>query len=356
MNTSVSVASRGLNGQLPPGSNTGGNSLNLSADSPVALVDTLTFTVPLDHLTDDVAVTVMHDGEAVGKALLVACLGSLRLAMGEPTGRRLNGYHDSAPIISPDVDPGTNGDMNLGFVAWGGNRTKLGQDTLCVHLTGQACEHINLLDPRADRRCGWGAWSSLCLSIREIGAKITRLDVAHDDLTGAAGGVDAAVSAYHAGAFTLRRPPSVSTAGDWLNGHSRTLYVGKRENGKMLRIYEKGHQLGADDSPWVRYELELHSTDRVIPPDAILDPAGILAGGSPFVAAILAAVEPVPVRTVVRQRLRVTVDHLTHYARIAYGRLVNAMTGLGMTSDEVVKALRVDGLPARLYVPPAACA
>ncbi len=354
MTTSVSVPSAALNAEYPPGSNTGGNYPDQSPDTPLALVDTLTFTLALEHLTSDLAAVVFHDGDAVGAAVDRAFLGLLGLSMGEATGRRLNGYRDSAPIVSP-VDADSNGESNYGFVAWGGNLTRLGQDTVCVHLTGQACESINLMDDRPDRRKGDGAWSRLYLGLLEHGAKVTRLDVAHDDLTGAAGGIEAAVAAYHAGAFTLRRPPSVSNAGDWINGRSRTLYVGKRENGKLLRIYEKGHQLGAVDSPWVRYELELHSVDRVIPLDAILDPAGILAGGSPFMADLLASVEPTPVRTLVRQRLRVTMDHLTHYARVAYGRLVNAMTGTGMTPAEIVRALRVDGLPARLYVPPAAC-
>jgi len=356
MTMSVSVPSAAFNAEYPPGSNTGGNCSATSPAAPLALVDTLTFTLALDHLTDDPAASVMHDGDAIAAALDGAFLGFLGLSMGTATGRRLNGYRDSAPLLSPGVDPETNGDMNLGFVAWGGNKTKLGQDTLCIHLTGQACESINLLDPRADRRVGTGAWSRLYLAMLEHGAKVTRLDVAYDDLEGAAGGVDAAVDAYRDGAFTIRRPPSVSNSGDWINGHGRTFYVGKRENGKLFRIYEKGHQLGADDSPWVRYELELHSKDRVIPPAAILDPAGVLAGGSPFMAALLASVEPVSVRTVVRQRLRVTVDHLTHYARVAYGRLINAMSGMGMTPAEVVESLRVDGLPSRLYVPPAACA
>lgn len=45
------------------------------------------------------------------------------------------------------------------------------------------------------------------------------------------------------------------------DGRGRTFYVGRRENGKLLRVYEKGKQLGAENSPWVRIELELHNKD-----------------------------------------------------------------------------------------------
>jgi len=345
---SLLTASDRLNGEIPPGSNTGGNSLSAAPASSGAIVDTLTFSLPIVALTDDPAACIMHDDEAIAAALLTAFLEPLGFAMGLSTGRRLNGYRDSAPLVAPSVDPDTNGDMNLGFIAWGGNQNRDGEDTLCVHLTGQACESIGLLPGRP--------WHRLELAILEHNAKITRLDVAHDDLDGVHGGIDAAVAAYRDGGFTIRRPPSVSTAGDWLNGHSRTLYVGKRENGKLVRIYEKGHQLHAPDSPWVRYELELHSRDRDIPASAITDPAGTLAGGAPYLAHVMAHVRPAPVRTLVRRRLRATVDHLCCHASRAYGRLINAMTGLGMTPAEVVDRLRVDGLPSRLYVPPAACA
>ena len=350
MTTSVFVLSPALNGEIPPGSNTGGNSPELPPSPSVAHVDTLTFTLPIETLTDDPAAAIMHDDEAIASALLGAFLEPLGLSMGLGTGRRLNGYRDSAPLEAPSVDPDTNGRTNYGFVAWGGNVDRFGRDTLCVHLTGQACESISLLDAAGGR-----SWRRLYLALLEHAAKVTRLDVAYDDLDGVHGGVDSAVAAYHDGGFTLRRPPSVSNAGDWINGHSRTLYVGRRENGKLIRVYEKGHQMGQDDSPWVRYELELHSKDRHIPPSAIVDPAGVLAGGAPYLASVLAEARPVAVRTVVRRRLQATVDHLCHHASVAYGRLLNVLVGIGMSPVEVVERLRVDGVPSRLYVPPAAC-
>ena len=42
--------------------------------------------------------------------------------------------------------------------------------------------------------------------------------------------------------------PSCSQQGNWIeaDGSGRTFYVGKRKNGKLLRVYEKGKQLGDD--------------------------------------------------------------------------------------------------------------
>lgn len=62
--------------------------------------------------------------------------------------------------------------------------------------------------------------------------------------------VDMSVELYLSGAFgSGGRRPSCHQNGNWIDpdGTGRTFYVGKRENGKLLRVYEKGMQLGI---PW----------------------------------------------------------------------------------------------------------
>ena len=49
----------------------------------------------------------------------------------------------------------------------------------------------------------------------------------------------------------------------------------------MLRIYEKGKQLGDKISAWVRAEVELKDQDRVIPWDALVNPSYYLAAAYP---------------------------------------------------------------------------
>ena len=330
----------------PPSSNTGGKS---PSGSTATHIDTLTFTLELWRLGDTPEL-LMHDDDAICRAVEDLFLNAFDMELGQATGRRFNGYNDSAPIRWAGHDEKTNGKCHAGHVAWGGNRTKFGMDTLCVHLTGQACESINLLNESSPH----DLWAGLAEAIQLHAGKITRIDIAYDDLEGQHGGVGAAVGWYKAGGFCAGgRMPSVCQHGDWINGHSRTLEVGKRENGKLLRVYEKGHQLGAQDSHWVRYELELRSKDRDIPVSALLYRDEVLAGSYPALEFVL-NVRPVSIPTVIKRRLRTTIDKLTGCASVAYGRLINVMSGIGMSASEIVDTLRVDGVPSRLFVPPSA--
>lgn len=73
---------------------------------------------------------------------------------------------------------------------------------------------------------------------------ITRVDLAVDCLNGEYT-VDDAARWLDEGQFTVGegRPPRHSTPGDWRSPvpfYGRTLEIGRRENGKMLRAYEKG--------------------------------------------------------------------------------------------------------------------
>lgn len=335
----------------PPASNTGGKSPSYPISGSITHIDTLTFTLEVFRLGDSPEI-LMHDCDAICRAIEDLFLNAFDMELGTPTGQRFNGYNDSAVIRWAGHDETTNGKAHAGNVAWGGNRNKFGNDTLCIHLTGQACESINLLNTMNG---DVDLWEQLADVILQHEGKITRLDIAYDDLEGRYGGVGAAVGWYKAGGFCAGgRMPSIKQVGDWINGKGRTFYVGKRENGKLLRVYEKGHQLGDDQSLWVRYELELRSKDRVIPVSALLYRDEVLAGSYPALEWLL-DVRPVTVPTIIKKRLRVTIDHLTSYASLSYGRLVNAMAGIGMSAAEIVEGLRRDGLPSRLFIPPSAC-
>lgn len=334
----------------PPASNTGGKSPSSLGSASITHIDTLTFTLEVVRLGDSPEL-LMHDSDAICRSVEDLFLNAFDMELGFPTGQRFNGYNDSAKIRWAGHDETTNGKAHGGHVAWGGNRNKFGRDTLCIHLTGQGCESINLLNSMGGEV---DLWEQLADTIQQHAGKITRLDIAYDDLGGDYGGVGAAVGWYKQGGFCAGgRMPSVKQVGDWINGHSRTLYVGKAENGKRIRIYEKGHQLGDKDSQWVRYELELRSNGRVIPVSALIYRDEVLSGSYPAMEWVL-KVRAVSIPTIIKKRLRVTVDHLTAYASLSYGRLVNALSGIGMSACEIVETLRRDGLPSRLFVPPSA--
>ena len=181
----------------------------------------------------------------------------------------------------------------------------------------------------------------------QLCGQITRWDGATDDFEGVRS-VDWAVEQYHAGAFrTGGRMPIAHADGDWISptGKGRTLYVGVRENGKLLRVYEKGKQLGDKDSPWVRWEVEMHNEDRVIPWDVLLAPGRYVAGSYPALSWVQA--DACRIRTL-RKTDGITYERLVRHARQSVGKLVNTMVAREGSAEAAVALVRRDGVPERL--------
>ena len=83
------------------------------------------------------------------------------------------------------------------------------------------------------------------------GAKITRLDLAHDDYDGTYLDIDDLNERETNGEFYyFGKPARVTWYGDWKyldrDKLGRTLQIGCRTSDKMLRAYEKGKQLGIE--------------------------------------------------------------------------------------------------------------
>lgn len=182
-------------------------------------------------------------------------------------------------------------------------------------------------------------------------ARITRWDGAVDDHTGAHS-VDHAVNAYLRGEFNAGgNTPSCNQHGNWImpDGSGRTFYVGKRKNGKTLRVYEKGMQLGHLWHPWVRWEVELHNVDRVIPWSVLLEPGKFIVGCYPKALGWVRD-EMSRIRTIQRQS-QISYDHLVAYACRAYGPLINVMLEVEGNPDGVLARLFRSGTPRRLRHP-----
>lgn len=152
-------------------------------------------------------------------------------------------------------------------------------ETVFISLTGNGCKLAEL---------GWEQRLYDFLNTA-VGAKISRIDLAHDDLKGAYSSFDWANQKESDDAFVLsktRNRPGCTIAGEFKHGDpynkGLTLYVGNRKNGKLIRCYEKGKQLGDPNSKWFRSELEIHSKKRVIPFDVLLDPTGFFCGAYPY--------------------------------------------------------------------------
>lgn len=299
-----------------------------SALADGALIDTLTLSIPDGQLCKD-AMGVSDDD------LVRSLAGQLDELLGftvdlSRIGKGRNFYDYSAPLAAP---PGVRLSESLGFVAWGGNG-----GGFCVHITGAGCAYV--------RRETWvrvGRW------IAGHGGRVTNIHLAHDDYAGAHG-VDWAVANLEAGAFgSGGRPPSSSVAGDWFGGQrGRTLYIGNRKSGKMLRVYEKGRQLGDYGSEWVRWEVELRSHQRVIPLDVFEKPGQYLAGAYPPCSFV--ADEAIQIETI-RKNESISLDVICSYAKKSYGRLVGWLAQT-MDAVEIVNLLaRDDAPPRRLAIP-----
>jgi phage replication initiation protein len=197
--------------------------------------------------------------------------------------------------------------------------------------------------------CGLIAdWPKATAFFRDVlNARITRWDGAVDDY-GGQHSVDQAVAWYLTGGFNCGgNKPACRQAGNWIesDGKGRTFYVGSRENGKLLRVYEKGRQLGDAESPWVRWELELHNTDRVIPFDVLLEPGKYVAGAYRCTGWIQE--EMARIRTI-RKATSIGYHHLVAHAKRTSGRLINAMLQVEGSAECVIEKLLRPGLPARL--------
>lgn len=225
--------------------------------------------------------------------------------------------------------------LPVAVVAWGGQNQK---GKVYVSINGSGCSLIN--DWRKPKRF-----------VESVGADLTRTDVAVDALKGEFN-VDDAAKWYAENGFNAGgRKPLYSVNGDWLEttGAGRTFYVGRRVNGKYCRIYEKGKQLGNRESPWTRFEVELHNTAREIPYEILSNPSMFFAGAYPCCEGL---VEHGAQRIkTLRAEHEISLEHLVTYCKVAYGKLIHVLRFNATTQDEESKLLdelAVEGVPRRL--------
>jgi phage replication initiation protein len=208
-----------------------------------------------------------------------------------------------------------------------------------LSLSGEACHLVP-------------DWTDLITFTRDkLGARISRWDGAVDDYDGIHS-VDLALQMYIDRQFNSGgNEPTCEQKGNWVkpDGKGRSFYVGKRENGKMLRAYEKGMQLGKAWDPWARWEVELHNTDRIIPFDVLLEPGKYVAGAYPK-ALNWVQDEMQRIRTIQKSG-KISYEFLTHHAGNAYGKLINVMLQTEGSAEKVVEKLIRDGIPSRLDTP-----
>jgi hypothetical protein len=314
--------------------------LVIRGESPAGevAIDTLSVTMPVSEVERVVGGTV--SGWTLSHEQLLSVfqgfidwLFAPGLFTAVEIGGKRNGFENTVKL-----------DGASGFIAWGGNNKKVdgsGQITefvperLQLYLDGQGCA----------RSIDWSLLAKRLVSMVDV--RITRCDVAFDDHFGSTD-VQTAVMMYDLGEFTSSgRPPKAKYIDDKDSGEGKTLYVGKRESGKMLRVYEKGKQLGDPLSLWIRWEIEFSNKDREIPFDILLHPRHYISGAYPALSWIGKIREVIKTA---RLKLDIQFAKLMQIAKHQYGKLLHfAHTHVRIPADEVFDRLvNYDDVPDRL--------
>lgn len=181
--------------------------------------------------------------------------------------------------------------------------------------------------------------------------RITRWDGAVDDFDGEHS-VDYAAILFQSGMFNAGgNKPTCTQNGNWLepDGNGRTLNIGRRKNGKMIRIYEKGMQLGAPWHPWVRWEVELHNVDRIIPWEVLIESGKFFVGSYPKALGWVQE-DMTRIRTI-KNQCQIAYDVLVDHASVAYGTLMSVMLKVEGSPEAVLDRLKREGVPRRIRHP-----
>ena len=229
----------------------------------------------------------------------------------------------------------------LGFVCIGGQR-----NTVSITVSGNGLSMA---------QNGWEFQLFKFLENAQRG-KITRIDLAHDDIKGEYLNVHELDKLESAGGFHCGGArSSVRHDGNWKyndpNNQGLTLYIGNRASGKMMRAYEKGKQLGETDSKWTRVEVEYKSADRNIPFDVLLNPSAYFMGAYPCFETLFQFERSEKIKTK-RKTVELTLEHSFEVIKKQFGKYFAYFKKV-LPLEEVIERVRHDDeniIPSRLIL------
>ena len=227
------------------------------AANEIAIVDWITFSIKRYTFVE-------HYVDVIEKHVNDVCVFEMSKKLESIFGFILGKKKKSALFYESAYEVLTRSGVFVGELHIGGQN-----NTITVSLSGNACKLGDY---------GWQE-SLYKFLMGANGSKITRLDLAHDDIEGKYLDIDDLNDREtNHGFYRFGKPPVVTLAGDWKyndrDNKGRTLYIGSRTSDKFLRAYQKGKQLGDKLSKWVRLEVELKAKHTIIPLDAIINPSG----------------------------------------------------------------------------------
>lgn len=224
----------------------------------------------------------------------------------------------------------------LAVMCWGGESQR---GRAMLDIPGRSCGMID-----------WPAMRDFLEGLPE--SRLTRVDVAVDLHEGQFT-VDDAMGWVREGLFNVGgRNPSTRIDGDWLpvldggmSHEGRTLYVGKTRNGKGLRVYEKGRQLGDADSEWNRFEVQFGNRDRVLPFEMLTEPTKYFVGAYPALERVVA--EAGTLIETISNTAAITIGRILTWLKASGGKWLHTLAS-AVDSTDLVEELRVSAVPRRI--------
>lgn len=277
----------------------------MPADNEIAVIDWVNFTIGIETMGDkywqeDEYILDSHRWTAAVDALDIDLQHIFGFTTSSCRNKGLNFYEQSY-VLGED----------FGFVCIGGQR-----NTLLIMINGRGCNFA---------KSGWELRLYNYLVTRAKRAKLTRVDIAHDDFEGKNVNVDWGNMQDGLGGFQLgNRAPNIEHKGNWKrpNGRGRTLCIGSRDSGKYLRLYEKGRAEGDPDDNWQRAEVEFKAIDRVLPFDMLLAPSEFFIAAYPCFRDLAQHLQPERIETIKKTaqiHFQTAIDNLKHQ----YGKYIN---------------------------------
>lgn len=252
------------------------------------------------------------------------CLEALRGVFGDfgaqlssiPNDRGWNGFERTSTVSL--------GGMNVGRIAFDGAAMK---GWVRVDITGSGCDWVEDWDSCESELSGLSRFQTRRV---DIALDTAKREVTHESV----------IEAFRAGLFTTSgRPPSMTRIEPENPYEGKTVYVGKRDQPKYLRAYQKGYEMarkfpgleiaqfdGIPIDDMYRLELELKAKNQDLPIDLIENRDQYFAGAYPYLQSVL-NVEPEIFKMSKEQSPRRSLASMLEILRTQYGNtLFTAMT------------------------------
>lgn len=301
------------------------------AHTEIAIIDWITFSFKRHTFSDSYIDVVESDIEDV-------CVYEMSKKLDSIFGFSLGRKKKSTLFYEKSYEILTRQSVYVGDLHIGGQN-----NTVLISLSGNACKLGDY---------GWQQGLHEFLASAN-GSRITRLDLAHDDIEGKYLDIDDLDSRETAGQFyRFGKPAGVVWAGDWKyldrENKGRTLYIGSRTSDKFLRAYEKGKQLGDKTSAWLRLEVELKAKHTIIPIDAVLRPSDYFINLYPcFTQLFQYRDQQQSIVKYVKKTTQLSIKKAIQSFKNQYGKYVPFLCDL-LGQDEFFRQVSVHETPKRL--------